>query len=74
MGRGGGASDGAQDRRIHPEEERAGGLEEPYGLAGKVKEADPCVPYQILPGHLGERIRSQESRYPAPHTIPAAPA
>jgi hypothetical protein len=41
---GGGASDRAQDRGIHPEEERsgkrAGGTEDQDGLAGKGREAE----------------------------------
>ena len=73
---GGEASDGAQDRGIRPEEgradKRAGGSEEPDGLAGKGKEAenddahrarleveaDPRGPNQVLPGHLRESLVS----------------
>lgn len=70
------ASDRAQDRGIHPEEgragKRAGGSEEPDGLASKDEEADPSGPNQVLPGHLRERVRSRESRYAAQPTITAA--
>jgi len=64
------------------------GTEEQDGLTGKDKEAendeahrarvraeaDPRVPHQVHPGHLREGVRSRESRYAAPRTIPAAPA
>ena len=48
------ASDRAQDRGIHPEEERAGkwagGSEEPDGLAGKDKEAENDKAHRALVG------------------------
>ena len=80
------ASNRAQGWGIHREEERAGGTEEPDGLAGKGKEAetdeahrapvraeaDPRGPKQVLPGQFREGVRSRLSRYAASHTIPAA--
>lgn len=66
----------------------SGGPGEMDGLAGKDQEAEnddvhrarvgaeaaPRGPNQVLPGHLREGVRSRESRYAAPRTIPAAPA